>query len=247
MQNPIFFRSQAFTSPFVSIFFADILRWRPARIIPWVAGLVFLIASNSRPSAPVIALWYGPVQHFGAPGTTQRWINVLGTVQSEPGLAQLSYHLNQGPAHLLSTGPDGRRLAREGDFNVEIHRDSLQAGENKLVITAVDSVSRAATTTARVLYDRPRSWPLPYAVVWDNVDTLQRAVQIVDGHWQRVPGGIRTVAPYYDRVIAVGDTSWTDYKVSTSVIFHGFTPPPPRTTDLRGEPRGHRHPLARPR
>ena len=228
MQNAIFFfLGQAFSFPFVKTLSADIRRLPHARIIRWAAGLVFLIACNSRPSAPVIALWYGEVQHFGTPGTTQRWINVLGTVQSEPGLAQLSYQLNQGLAHSLSTGPDGRRLAQEGDFNVEIHRDSLQVGKNKVVITAVDSVGRTTMTAVQVHYHRPRSWPLPYTVVWDDVDTIQRAVQIVDGHWQRVPGGIRTVAPYYDRVIAVGDTSWTDYEVNTSVIFHGFTPPRP--------------------
>lgn len=226
MQNVTFcFRGPGFAFSLVRTFSANFRRLRHRRTLRWAVGLVFLISCNPQPAPLAIALWYGEVQHFGTPGTAQRWINVLGTTQSESGVAQLSYQLNQGPTHPLSTGPDGRRLAQEGNFNVEIHRDSLRVGENKVVITAVDSAGITTATTVRVHYDPPRSWPLPYAVVWDEVDTLQRAVQIVDGHWQRVPGGIRTVMPYYDRVIAVGDTSWTNYEVSTSVIFHGFTPP----------------------
>ena len=201
---------------------------RGARTAPFAVVLLFLACHPPpEPTAPIITLWYGDEQHFGSPGTAQRWINVLGSAEAEPGLAQLSYQLNEGSAQALSIGADGRRLARAGDFNVEIHRDSLRLGPNQVVITAVDSVGATASHSVRVHYDEPRSWPLPYAVVWDEVDTLQRAVQIVDGHWQRVPGGLRTVAPYYDRVIAFGDTSWTDYEVSTSVVFHGFTPPRP--------------------
>ncbi len=192
-----------------------------------IAVAFFFLACNHQPepTVPVITLWYGDEQYFGTPGTAQRWINVLGTTQSKQGLAQLSYQLNEGPAQALSIGVDDRRLARAGDFNVEIHRDSLRIGENQVVITTVDSTGATATRPVLVHYDQPRTWPLPYSVVWDEVDTMQRAVQIVDGHWQQVPGGIRTVAPYYDRDIAFGDTSWTDYEVSTSVIYHSFTPP----------------------
>ena len=185
--------------------------------------------SSSEPvlSSPVITLWYGDVQHFGTVGNAQRWVNVLGSVQSDVGVAQLSYRLNGGLSHLLSMGPDGRRLARHGDFNVEIHRDSMRSGENEVLITATDSAGVVFERTITVRYTRQNTWPLPYSVVWDEVDTLQRVVQIVDGHWRRVPGGVRTVAPYYDRVIALGDTSWTNYEVTTSVIFHDFTPPRP--------------------
>ena len=187
------------------------------------------LAKNVRCSqlsaAPVITLWYGDTQYFGTQGNAQRWVNVLGTVQSEVGIQQLSYRLNQGTLNPLSMGQDGRRLAQPGDFNVEIHRDSLRVGENQVIITATDSSGATTHQVVSVHYTDHRRWTLPYSVIWDEVDTLQHAVQIVDGHWQQVPGGIRTVAPYYDRVIAVGDTSWTDYEVATSVIFHGFTLP----------------------
>ena len=182
-------------------------------------------ASEPALSSPSIALWYGNVQHFGTVGNAQQWVNVLGNVRSEAGIAQLSYRLNRGVAHPLSTGPDGRRLAQSGDFNVEIHRDSLRSGINEVLIAVTDSAGAVAEQMATVHYTDQTTWSLPYSVVWDEVDTLQKAVQIVDGHWRQVPGGIRTVAPYYDRVIALGDTSWSDYEVTTSVIFHGFTPP----------------------
>lgn len=185
--------------------------------------------SSAKPilSSPVIELWYGNTQYFGMVGNAQRWVNVLGSVQGEVGVAQLSYRLNGGLSHPLSMGPDGRRLAQRGDFNIEIHRDSLRTGENEVLITATGSAGVALEQTVTVHYTNQNTWPLPYSVVWDAIETLQKAVQILDGHWQRVPGGIRTVAPYYDRVIALGDTSWTNYEVTTSVIFHSFTPPLP--------------------
>ena len=185
-------------------------------------------ATSSLPlleSSPTLTLWYGDVQYFGTVGNPQRWINLLGSAQSEVGIRQVRYRLNGGPSRPLSIGPDGRRLARSGDFNVEIRRDSLRHGKNQVIVAATDSSGATTHHSVIVYYSAQTTWPLPYSVVWDEVDTLQRAVQIVDGHWRRVPGGIRTVAPYYDRVLAVGDTSWRDYEVTTSVIFHGFTPP----------------------
>ena len=185
------------------------------------------LTSQVQATPPTITLWYDTVQHFGTPGNTQRWINLLGTVQSQTGIQWLSYRLNQAGSRLLSRGSDGRRLARSGDFNVEIHRDSLQVGENQVVITAIDSAGATTDQLVTVHYTDQNTWPLPYSVVWDQEDTLQRAVQITDGHWKRVPGGIRTVAPYYDRVLAVGDSSWRNYEVTTTVIFHEFAPPRP--------------------
>ena len=96
---------------------------------------------------------------------------------------------------------------------------------NELVITAVAGDSERSQRTVQIHYTRNRVWPLPYTVKWDQVETIQKAVQVVDGKWRLTRSGIRTLDPYYDRVVALGDSSWKDYQVTTSVIFHDFTPP----------------------
>ena len=49
----------------------------------------------SAPSKPVIHLWYGSSQTFGARGQPQAWDNVLGDVSDPAGIGSLSYSLNR--------------------------------------------------------------------------------------------------------------------------------------------------------
>ena len=173
-----------------------------------------------------IHLWYGDEQHFGKLGHPQRWINLLGTVEAAHGLAQLSYILNGSAAQSLSWGEDGRRLAHTGDFNLDINRALLRTGTNTVRILAVDSLGQRQDKAMKVVYHHPQqSWPLPYTVDWQQAEDIQQAVQVVDGHWQLTRAGIRTLDPYYDRAVAIGDSTWKDYEVTTTVIFHSFTPP----------------------
>ena len=172
-----------------------------------------------------IAIWYGPEQHFGRVGMPQQWINILGNVQALEGLQSLTYMLNGDEAIALSVGEDGRRLAHTGDFNIDIDTALLVAGENKVLIAASDSLGNKATEEVNVHYETGNTWPLPYTIDWQQVENIPDVVQIVDGHWQLENGGVRTLDPYYDRVLAFGDSTWIDYEVTTSVIFHDFTPP----------------------
>jgi hypothetical protein len=57
------------------------------------------------------------------------------------------------------------------------------------------------------------------------VRSISEVVQIVDGNWQLGPDGVRTVEPYYDRILAFGDRTWTDYTVTVAVTFHNYAPP----------------------
>ncbi|MGB5872228.1 MAG: hypothetical protein WBH56_00735, partial [Bacteroidota bacterium] len=67
---------------------------------------------------PAIDVWHGPTQSFGAVGTPQRDANIHGHVSGP--LNSFSYSLNGGPARQLSTGPDTRRLSRDGDFTIDL-------------------------------------------------------------------------------------------------------------------------------
>lgn len=201
------------------------------KTIGWISLSTFVILfiqQNPYPKQRLkINVWYGTSQSFGNPGLAQRWVNVLGNVQPITTLQTLSYSLNNGSPQVLTTGEDGRRLARTGDFNIDLHQDSLREGTNEVLITAIDSSGRQVTEVVTVQFFEANQWPIPYAIDWDTVQNISEVVQIVDGKWELVDGGIRTTEPYYDRVLAFGDTSWRNYEVFTSVIFHDFTLPRP--------------------
>lgn len=185
----------------------------------------WLALAEKEAAAPAIEVWYGDEQHFGRRGVPQKWVNVLGRATARDGLSALRYSLNDGTEVSLSIGADGFRLARPGDFNVDLEFDALRDGLNTLLIAATDTAGRRTERRVEVHCHRGNSWPLPYAVDWSNVKAITDVVQIVDGHWKLVPDGVRTQETYYDRILAFGDRAWTDYTVTATVTFHAYAPP----------------------
>lgn len=173
----------------------------------------------------IINIWYGEKQFFGHLGNPQRQVNILGNLKGNPENTSLTYTLNETGPFPLTLGSDLHRLAKPGDFNVEIETKDLQEGINLVVITAKDSTQNEVSRKVKVHYTGSKIWPLPYSIDWSKAKSIQDVAQVVDGKWQLEPNGIRTLEPYYDRVIAFGDSTWKNYEVTTSVIFHQFTPP----------------------
>ncbi len=167
--------------------------------------------------APIIDIWYGPSQVFGEIGSPQEWVNILGNVSDPDGISSLNFSLNGGLIRPLSFGPDGKRLLKAGDFNVELWRGELQDGENELVIIAIDSLSNQATDTVMIEYHNGNMWPYPYEISWGETENIQDVAQVVDGQWIIEPDGLRTVDTGNDRMVAVGDMVWTDYEVLVPV------------------------------
>ena len=195
--------------------------------------LLFALVCLPCAAEPYIDIWYGEHQRFGHLGHPQRWVNVLGNVSPASEIASLTWSLNGSKPRPLSFGEDQRRLARPGDFNVEIDRSELQLGRNTVTVTVIDRSGRVTQRTSEVEYlSQEQRWPLPYIIDWSKVERIDEVAQVVDGKWTLTPNGVRTVERYYDRVLAFGDDSWRDYEVSTTVTFHAFTPPltPPNNT-----------------
>lgn len=198
----------------------------------WILSLLLPFIWGCGNNPVHIEVWYGDSQVFGIPGNPQRAINILGNIQSPQPVKKLEYSLN-GKAFLpLSLGADGRRLAREGDFNVEIYRYLLNEGENELRIRVVDSNDKMAEKTIRIKYTGKQTWRLPYHIDWKQMEGYgntpgisQERVYLMDGKWKLENGRVRTVEPYYDRVLAFGDTTWENYEVRTDVIFYGHSKP----------------------
>jgi hypothetical protein len=194
-------------------------------------ALVFMVACaqpiEEDQSKMMIDIWYGEEQHFGhLGGHPQRWVNLLGNVSPAQDIVDLRFSLNGEAGEALNVTADKFRLAKPGDFNLEILRERLRDGENTVVITASDRKGRSVHKTVSVVYHGDgEGWPLPYEIDWSRISELSDAVQIVDGKWALTPQGIRSIEHHYDRVVAFGDDSWKDYEVSTTVTFHDFTPP----------------------
>jgi hypothetical protein len=173
----------------------------------------------------VFDVWYGDRQEFGKLGNPQRWINILGNVISENGIKNLSYSLNESEFINLSLGSDLHRLAKKGDFNIDLALEDCISGGNILVIQAEDSAGNILEKPVQLVVEKRMQWPLPYSITWAEVKNIQDVLQVVDGQWEVTDAGLQNIDIYYDRVVALGDDSWENYELTTTVNFHGFTPP----------------------
>ena len=188
---------------------------------------IFLSGSVSLAAQPAIDVWYGEEQYFGYPARAQNWINVLGNVSPLKEISEVSYRLNGGDEMLLTLGSDLHRLARAGDFNIELGWDVVREGRNSLVIMAKNKSGLVSFRNIALQIEKGNDWPLPYFLDFTQVEQLQRVAQVVDGKWELTRDGVRTAEPYYDRVLSMGDSSWVNYEVRLVLTIHDYTPPEP--------------------
>ena len=175
-------------------------------------------------SAPVIDVWYGSSQEFGNNGEPQVWCNIPGNVSDSDGsISTFEYTLNGGSPVSLTIGPDGRRLLNSGDFNIDIDAADLVPGSNTVEITAIDDDSNTTIEIVTINYSAGNTWPVPYTVDWSTLSGIEEVndvAHVVDGKWELTPNGIRTTEPGYDRLIAIGDKTWTNYEILVPVTIH---------------------------
>ena len=183
-----------------------------------------IVPSEKPAQLPVIDFWYGDEQRFGHLGNTQPLVNVLGSITPREHIGDVSYQLNNLKRQQLRFGTDLHRLARSGDFNIELDRAQLKAGENKLTLRLHDLWGRQVIRELMLHYTPDVSWSLPCEVDFSKVENLQDVVEIHDGKWKLTGEGVRTAEPYYDRQFAFGDDSWTDYELHAEIIFHQHFP-----------------------
>ena len=170
----------------------------------------------STPNAPTIDVWHGTIQNFGQRGNPQVWINILGRVSGTPPVTSLTYSLNGGPDVPLAIGSNVKRLYDTGDFNIELPISQMLDGANTILLKAQDGVTQT-TKTVTVNYDAGNVWPLSYTANWGALGSVQAGAQVVDGLWAINGGRLENVVPGYDRLVAIGDMSWTDYEVTVPV------------------------------
>ncbi len=177
---------------------------------------------EAAPTQPTINIWYGDFQSFGQIGNPQQWINILGSVSGPNDIDSLTYSLNGGVAKNLSMGPDGYRLAEDGDFNVELRINDLNDGNNTLEITAVDTEDEETTKNVTIDYSAGNVWPENYSIDWTSSPPVQSVAQVVDGQWTTQNGVLQPLTFDYDRLVAIGDETWTDYEITFPMNVHAI-------------------------
>jgi len=132
------------------------------------------ISTDPLQNLPVIDVWYGDSQTFGALGQPQTWINVLGNVMDESGIQSLTYSLNDDtPVPLRFVASGHRRLLNDGDFNVEIAFADLNEGRNTVDLTVTANDGHVVVKTVGIDYPGQNVWPTTYAIDWSKVTNLQ--------------------------------------------------------------------------
>ena len=182
------------------------------------------VSSANGIAAPVIDVWYGHRQVFRRRGVAIRWANILGKVTDPVGVFSLTYTLNGGPSVPLELGPNTRRLYGEGDFNIEMAWSGLSPlpDSNRVIITAVNNNANISRDTVIVKYQPGTTWPRPYSVGWGSAANLLDSAQVVDGKWTKDAIGIHPAEVGYDRLVAIGDSTWTDYEVTVPITIHSI-------------------------
>ncbi len=186
------------------------------------------LAGVQSTASPVIQFWHPKRMTFARTGVPQRWVNLLGKVSDPNGIQSLSYSLNGDLSKPLSIGPDTRRLVAPGDFNIDIAFSSLRAlpDSNIVVVTAKNTLNVQTRDSVIVRYQSGTVWPRVHSTAWTSSATLYDSVQVVDGLWNVVSGGLRisSAGVGYDRLVAIGDTTWKNYEVVAPITIHSYDP-----------------------
>jgi hypothetical protein len=172
---------------------------------------------------PSITLWSGARLRTGHLGRPQQWLNLTGRVFHAPPGTILSAKVGEASARTLALGPDGHRLAAPGDFNLDVDPQTLPLGETAVCFTVLTPDGLTTTATAIIeRLDPVPPWPIPWSQDFTRPGPgLADRVQIVDGDWQLGPAGVFNPEAYYDRVLAFGDSHWTDYEVTARLRLRG--------------------------
>lgn len=184
------------------------------------AGTSTLLAGCGEPDRPAeLVVWHGAEQRVGHLGDAQDDFNLMGVVNGN----EFSYSVNgdQRVPLEVSFEPFGfRRRGAPGHFNADIPISALKAGENFIDVFAQGSDKEMRS---RVQLNRATEGesPLPMTIDWNEIGHPQDVGQLVDGLWAIEDAGLRSATPLYDRLFLIGNRTWTDYRISSSITVHG--------------------------
>lgn len=181
-----------------------------------VAGSLALLCGQTEPRS--IEIWHGERQRIGHLGNAQDDFNLMGRVRPWRDVDTLTWRVGKRGEIPLAFRAF-RRLAEDGDFNADIPVAGLVPGPNIIIVTARFRDGQTLAKTVTVTRETG-SRPLPAAIRWREIEDPQEAGQYVDGMWAIDGGGLRTRQTGYDRLFLIGERSWQDYEIRTSMTLH---------------------------
>jgi len=192
------------------------VKYMAVLILVAIAGC---FACKSPQTKGALEIWYGDIQRVGHLGIAQEDFNLLGHVEPWREIDQFGWRLNNEVYPTPVSFRSFRRLARDGDFNIDIPVGRLKPDTN-LVKLKVSFLNGDVLEREIMVLREEGSRELPLVIQWDSVDHLQDACQVVDGKWALEKEGPRVVQEGYDRIILIGETGWQNYEVHTSITVH---------------------------
>lgn len=167
-----------------------------------------------------IHFYNGSEQVFGESGVQQPIINIPGKIDNPVNLYSLSYRFNK-IRRPLNVGPTPFRLSEPGEFNIELDRRGLSKGKHHLTVIAIYSDGQIYKRNISFTVHDQKS-ELPLQADFTRLNSIPKEFQVVDGEWGITPDGLQNKTIGYDRAIAVGDTTWSDYEVEVEFILNGI-------------------------
>lgn len=174
------------------------------------------------PVGPTLVIFQGANQSAGANGRPQPMWNLLGNASDADGVQSVTVSVNGGPAQPLSLGPDTFRLDAPGDFNAEIPYSSLNVGSNQILVRATDTLGNPSVAVVTVDLAAPAPPAPDLFIDWSAVSDVQSVASVIDGDWQLEDGALRVADLGYDRLVGIGDLSWTEYEAEIELTFHDY-------------------------
>lgn len=194
------------------------------------ASASFVISGNVNVTAafeaPHIFSWHGDYQTVGDRGEVQPAVDLLGEVVGTGTISSVTFAVNGGAHRNLDINPETNpRIGRLGNFDAYVKFVDLKTGLNPVQLVATFSDNFQLTKTVVLNYEPGNVWPLPYTADFTapGVTSASDIAEVVDGRWAIDPGqGVRTLEPAYDRLIAVGDSSWVEYEAKAEITVHNY-------------------------
>lgn len=188
-------------------------------------------------SVPVIEIYGGRDRQFGFTGDPQPTVSITGVVRSPTGNFSVFWKLDDGEFEELQPDPASTRIISKGEFSIELEKEMISS---ELEGTEMVIEAREAPTTLEVELDDGTvqteivpgatnsitlklSLLLPVdqgpdrTVTWGG-DDLDLHAQIANGGWHLVPGGVAPLEPGPQRILLIGDQSWSNYEVELSFV-----------------------------
>ncbi|MEM8902278.1 MAG: LamG domain-containing protein [Actinomycetota bacterium] len=183
-----------------------------------VSGVVFTGIDGDG----AVEVWHGTQGPFGELGRAQPLFNIIGSASDPDGVAEVRFTPPGAEEPIVAgLGPNGRRLVSARSFVLEVPASSVGSSAT-IPVVVVDDGGDETTVQVPITDSDANAADLPVVIDWRGEDgagdTVDDFADVIDGRWGLSNGEVVTDEVGYDRLVAIGDTSWQDYEVLVPIV-----------------------------